>query len=358
MNTNRQPMLKFESRDVMNWSVILAVILGLLVAGRSFLIPLAVAVLLWSLLNALSGFIQRIELGGRHAPRWFATTLAVLLLLLANYMVYIILVSQADALQMAAPVYQANFSRLADQMVEWLGIEEMPATAHLLSRLNVGSIFTTLGGLVGAVIGDIVLVAIYVGFLLAEQRNLPGKFARLQPDEASAAQTHNLVLDISRNVQRYMWIKTVISMLTAVIAYVILKLVGVDFAATWALIIFFLNYIPNIGSVLGVVFPALLTLVQFETITPFIYVVLGLGSMQFIIGNLIEPAFMGRSLNLSSFVIIISLTFWGVVWGLPGMFLSVPIMVTFAIICSYIPALRWIAVLLSSDGRIFGTQQE
>ncbi|MDA0991463.1 MAG: AI-2E family transporter [Verrucomicrobia bacterium] len=350
--------MKFDARDVMNWSVFLAVTLALLVTGRSFLIPLAVAILLWSLLNALSNFVQRIELVGRHLPRWLATTFAVLLLLLANYVVYVILVSQADALQKAAPVYQANFTRLADQLTGWLGIEEMPATAHLLERLNVGSLFTRLGGLLGGFIGNIVLVAIYVGFLLSEQRVLPKKLSRLQPAEGSAVRTHNLALEISRNVQRYMWIKTVISTLTGIVAYVILKLVGVDFAATWALIIFFLNYIPNIGSVLGVIFPALLTLVQFETITPFIYVLVGLGSTQFIIGNLIEPAFMGRSLNLSSFVIIISLTFWGVVWGLPGMFLSVPIMVTFAIICSHIPALHWIAVLLSADGRTFGSHEE
>ncbi len=358
MSTNDRPMLKFEARDVMNWSVILAVTLGLLVVGRNFLMPLAVAVLLWSLLNAFSNYIQSIKLGRYHTPAWLATTLAVLVLVLASYVVYKILISQADALQMAAPVYQANFTRLAGEVAEWLDIEEMPATAELLGRLNLGSIFTRIGGLVGAVIGDIVLVAIYIGFLLAEQHNLPGKFARLHPDEALAMQTRSLAVEISQKVQRYMWVKTIISLLTAVVAYVILKLVGIDFAIIWALMIFLLNYIPNIGSVLGVIFPALLALVQFETITPFIYIVVGLGSMQFIIGNLLEPAFMGRSLNLSSFVIIISLTFWGMIWGLPGMVLSVPIMVTVAIICSYIPTLNWIAVFLSADGRTFGIQEE
>lgn len=354
MTPNDRTALKFESRDAMNWSVILAVTLGILVVGRNFLMPLAVAVLLWSLLNAFSSYIQRLRFGRLHTPPWLATSLAVLVLVLANYVVYKILISQADALQRAAPVYQANFARLASQVVDWLDIDEMPATAELLGRLNLGSMFTRLGGLVGALIGDILLVAIYIGFLLAEQHNLPGKFARLQPDEALASQTRNLAVEISQKVQRYMWVKTLISLLTAVVAYVILKLVGVDFAIIWALMIFFLNYIPNIGSVLGVVFPALLALVQFETITPFIYVVLGLGSTQFIIGNLLEPAFMGRSLNLSSFVIIISLTFWGMIWGLPGMVLSVPIMVTVAIICSYIPTLHWIAVVLSADGRTFG----
>ncbi|UCE88150.1 MAG: AI-2E family transporter, partial [Pseudomonadota bacterium] len=245
-----------------------------------------------------------------------------------------------------------------DRVTQWLGIDQMPTTAHLLGQLDLGSLLTWLGGSVGAVITDLVLIAIYVAFLLAEQRNFPGKLARLQPDEARAAQTRNLVFDISRQVQRYLWMKTVISLLTGVVSYGILVLVGVDFAAIWALVIFFLNFIPNIGSVLGVIFPALLTLVQFETFTPFMFVVLGLGSAQFIIGNVIEPALMGRSLNLSSFMIILSLTFWGIVWGVPGMFLSVPIMVMFAITCSHFPSLHWIAVLLSADGRPFTARAE
>ena len=146
--------------------------------------------------------------------------------------------------------------------------------------------------------------------------------------------------------------KTAVSLLTGMVSYVILRLIGVDFAAIWALMIFFLNFIPNIGSLIGVVLPALLTLVQFETYTPFLMVTLGLGATQFVIGNVVEPAYMGRSLNLSSFMIVLSLTFWGLIWGIPGMFLSVPIMVVFTIVCSHFNELRWIAVLLSSDGQL------
>lgn len=137
----------------------------------------------------------------------------------------------------------------------------------------------------------------------------------------------------------------------------VLRLVGVDFAAVWGLIIFLLNYIPNVGSAIGVVFPALLALVQFETLTPFVMVVLGLGTTQFVIGNVVEPAMMGSSLNLSSFVIILSLTFWGMIWGIAGMVLCVPIMVIIAIVCSNFKRLHWVAVLLSSDGRIMGTSK-
>jgi predicted PurR-regulated permease PerM len=93
-----------------------------------------------------------------------------------------------------------------------------------------------------------------------------------------------------------------------------------------------------------------LTLVQFDTITPFLIVAAGLGMTQFIFGNVIEPAYMGRSLNLSSFMILLSLSFWGLVWGLAGMFLAVPIMVMTGIVCAQFRGLRWIAVILSVDG--------
>jgi predicted PurR-regulated permease PerM len=93
-------------------------------------------------------------------------------------------------------------------------------------------------------------------------------------------------------------------------------------------------------------------MIQFDTLTPFLLITLGLGAVQFIIGNVIEPAFMGKSLNLSSFMIVLSLTFWGLVWGIPGMFLSVPIMVVIAIICARFKGLRGIAVILSADGSL------
>ena len=102
----------------------------------------------------------------------------------------------------------------------------------------------------------------------------------------------------------------------------------------------------------------LLTLVQFETLTPFVMVVVGLGATQFIIGNVVEPSLMGKSLNLSSFVIILALTFWGMIWGIPGMILCVPITVCIAIVCTHFDHLRGVAVLLSSDGQVMASSQD
>ena len=128
--------------------------------------------------------------------------------------------------------------------------------------------------------------------------------------------------------------------------------VGVDFAAFWALVIFLLNYIPIIGALLGVTFPSLLALVQFESVGPFLVTSLALGAAQFVVSNLIEPRLMGRKLNLSPLVIILSLAFWGMLWGVVGMILCVPIMVILMIICGHFAPTRPIAIMLSSDGEI------
>jgi predicted PurR-regulated permease PerM len=181
---------------------------------------------------------------------------------------------------------------------------------------------------------------------------LPKKLAHLSSDSKKSEQLALLASKVSTSIQRYIGMKTIVSLLTAALSYAVLTVVGVDFAAIWALLVFFLNFIPTIGSIIAVVFPALLTLVQFDTLTPFFIVSVGLGGTQFVIGNVLEPAYLGRSLNLSSLMILLSLSFWGIVWGLAGMFLAVPIMVMTGIVCAQFRGLRWVSVILSTDGNL------
>ncbi len=332
--------------------IILAISLTLIWIGRNFLIPLVLASMTWSLLNALSDHILKFRIGSISIPRWLATLLSIMTLGLFFLGIYQLLASQAESLVSAGPVYQENFLRLLTELMAWAGIEQLPSTDSLLQNLNIGSILSLVGGSVGSIFTSIILVFIYTGFLFAEQNIIPAKLAALHSSAEEAEETRLIFAEIATQVQRYIWMKTLVSLLTGLLSYGVLKLVGVDFAAVWALLIFLLNYIPNIGSILGVIFPALLALVQFDTLTPFLLITVGLGTVQFIVGNVIEPAFMGKTLNLSSFMIILSLTFWGMIWGIPGMFLSVPIMVMTAIVCARFEGLRGIAVILSADGAL------
>ena len=157
---------------------------------------------------------------------------------------------------------------------------------------------------------------------------------------------------MQKQIQTYVAIKTLTSLMTGLISYIILLMVGVDFAEFWGFIIFLLNYIPTVGSLLGIIFPALLTLIQFANPVPFFIVLGSIGSIQFIIGNIIEPRLTGSSLNISPLVVILSLALWGSIWGIVGMFLCVTLTVIAMIIFSYFDRTRPLAILLSGNGKI------
>ena len=200
--------------------------------------------------------------------------------------------------------------------------------------------------------GNFILIALYVGFMLAERGQVTSKLGHLFANEKHAVEVQQTVDDIVNGLRDYIWIKTLMSVFTAAVSYAVLKWLGVDFSETWALLIFLLNYIPSIGSVLGVVFPALIALIQFDTVSQFLVIAVLLSGAQFLIGNVLEPAIMGRTLNLSPFVVMVSLAFWGMIWGLVGAFLSVPLTAAIAIACSKVQSWRWVAVLLSENGRV------
>lgn len=342
----------FDPLRLAAWGAIFAIGVTVLVLGKPLLVPLAIAVFIWVLLTAIKSLLLRAASGRIAIPDWLGNVMAILIIAAATYFSIALIGSQSDELVAAIPTYQANLSALFADIKTSLHIEYLPTTESVLSEINFSAILTAVGDSVTALMSDLILIAIYVGFLMSEEHILPEKIRHLHKDPAKAERIANVAANVGQSVQRYIGMKTIISALTGLVSYVILKLVGVDFAAIWALLVFFLNFIPTIGSMIAVVFPAVLTLVQFDTINPFLVVVIGLGGAQFFIGNVIEPAYMGRSLNLSPLMILLSLSFWGAVWGLPGMFLSVPLMVMTGIVCAQIRGLRWVAVILSVDGEL------
>lgn len=143
-----------------------------------------------------------------------------------------------------------------------------------------------------------------------------------------------------------------VSFITGALSYVALLIFGVDSALFWAFLIFILNFIPTVGSLIATLFPALFAVVQTTEIAPFIYILLSVGSIQILVGNVLEPKIMGNSLNMSPLVVILSLTIWGAIWGIMGMILSVPITVMMIIVFEEIASLRFIAVALSEKGEL------
>ncbi len=323
-----------------------------LVYGSGFLVPLTFAALVFILLTAVIDRIAGIHLGGWAVPRWLAHIAGILLVLLGIVLVGLILSSQADAVRAAIPRYTARFEGLLAWIVSLVGEENAQEALEALRGADLSGWALGALGSAGGLLSGFLLVLLYVPFLMVERKPLSRKFAIAAPDPETGAEIRRLAHSISLGVQRYIGVKTFVSVLTGLFSYAVMKPMGLDFAETWAVLAFALNFIPSIGSVLGVVCPALVALVQFDTITPFLVIVVGCGTVQFSIGNILEPAITGRSLNLSTFLVILALTFWTAIWGVAGALLSVPITVCLLIVFSHVPRLRWLAVLMSGDGNL------
>jgi AI-2 transport protein TqsA len=332
--------------------IALGVAISGLIFGSSFLIPLAIAILLWNLLEAVIAAFSRIGIGRFRLPRSISMPLGIAVVIFGLYTVVSILFGQSDAVSAAWPRYVTLLETRINELAQWLGpgpsekIRQIVAEIDLTKRIP-GLLFSAQSFLV-----SLFLVLAYVGFLLAEGQYLGAKVAAMSPDDTQRQKASEIFTSISESVRRYIWIKTIVSLITASASYVLLRWIGIDFAETWAIVIFVFNFIPNIGSIIAVIFPALIAILQFDTLTPFFLLLVCLTALQVAIGSILEPILMGKTLSMSPFAIILGLAFWGTIWGVVGMFLSVPILVVVMIVCAHVPSWRWIAVLLSKDGRI------
>jgi predicted PurR-regulated permease PerM len=199
-------------------------------------------------------------------------------------------------------------------------------------------------------ISGAVLTVTFTAFMFAERAWFPVKLDRILGDPARGARILRIVRSITRRVNRYLLVKSAISLATALLIWMIFRAAGLELAGAVAMLTFILNFIPTIGSIIATVIAVVLTLAQ--TGDPTLTLLIGglCTLVQFVIGNVLDPVLLGQTLRLSSFGIILSLAFWGAIWGIAGAFLAVPIMVAGMIVCAHIPWLRPIAVLLSHEG--------
>lgn len=251
-----------------------------------------------------------------------------------------------------APSYQANFLNRMNDLLAYAGIEEAPTFTQFIETINLPGLITALAASITNIAAKSGVIMIYVIFLLLEQSSFDKKITALINDQVREKSVRRLLSKIGYDVRKYISIKMITSTVTGVCSYFFLRMVSVDFAEFWAVLIFLLNFIPTVGSIVATLFPALITLVQFDTWTPFLLVVGGVTGIQILVGNIAEPKLMGNSLNLSPMIILLNLTLWGLIWGVPGMFLCVPFLVISKIIFSHLPQTRAIAVILSKDGQI------
>jgi len=334
------------------WFIIIFITGYVLAIAQKLLIPLVLALFLWYLGNMLANHFGRLRIGKWMPPNWLRFLLSGFILLLLLGLILNIISGSISALVVSATDYQEKLLQLISELRGRSRFIAMAVPLDPISEINFEEIVRSVAAEFGNLLVTLGLIAIYIFFLFMEQRYLSGKLAAVSTSDMQLKRISNLLKEIDHDVQIYIGVKTLVSLLTAVISWGIMWLAGLELAAFWALLIFVLNFIPNIGSIIATILPGFMALVQFDTFTPVMVIIFGVGIVQFLIGNVLEPSMMGRSLNISPLVIIISLVAWGVMWGIAGMFLSIPITMVAILIMFNFENTRWIALLLSRDGKL------
>lgn len=337
--------------------IIIWIVGYLLIVGSQVLIPFVIAVFIWHILNTISNIIQRIPSVGSRLPNWLSMIFAFAIVAVCIFIFINIITDNVNNVIAASNRYQENLLKIFNSIDQKFNIKILASMNSMIKSLNLQTIFINVYGVFTTLASSTVLILLYVAFLFVEQHFFLKKIDALFPTLEGRFLVNNIINHIVNNTQTYMGLKSILSIITALSSWIIMKWVGLDFAEFWALLIFFLNFIPNIGAIIAIAFPASLAIVQFTGWIPFTEIILGLGAIQFIVGNLIEPRFLSNSLNLSPLVILIALAVWGAIWGILGMFLSVPITVMMMIIFAHFKKTRPIAILLSQDGDVFKTYE-
>ncbi|HLZ83111.1 MAG TPA: AI-2E family transporter [Caulobacteraceae bacterium] len=329
---------------------IITVILALfgLWALRHVLTPLILAVFLLLMIGGLEGVLTRRTPLPRDARLPAAIAVVVALFGLS---VWLIAVNGVHIVAESSS-YVARLDALIKMGSDRLGLEAAPTIDQLFRQLNPGRYIAGLARAVGDVAEKAVLVLIYLGFMLASRAGFGRKLEEMF-EEGQHAEALTIMGRIQHGVEGYIWVQTVAGGLIALGSAAIMWAMGLSHVPFWSFLIFLANYIPVIGVAIGVLLPTVFGLVELDALWKPVVIFIGMELVHFVVGHVYLPRMQGKSLNIDPLVVLLSLAFWGAIFGVAGAFLSTPLTVIVMAICAEFPATRGIAILLSSDGRPF-----
>lgn len=323
--------------------IIALVLVGVVLqAAQAVILPLIIA---WLLSYLFAPVVNRLA---RHGVPTGAAVLAVLLLLIGFFwLVGVFVQTRVMGFIGQYDEYATQLNQIAsDAMTRFDIPENYMETFDWAGR--VGSSLVQLSGSFVNVVSNMGMILIFLVFML-----LGKPYGRRKIEVAFAGERAERIISvtgsITAQISRYLTIKLLISAITALLVWAGLAIMGVDFPVTWAIFTFLLNFIPTVGSIIATIPPVLVALVQFYPgFWPAVIALVFLVLIQQTMGSFVEPKLMGDSLNLSPVVILLSLVFWGWLWGVVGALLSVPIAAAIKIVCENITVLKPISILMGA----------
>ncbi len=354
MNPGPQDILKKQSRNIL---ILIAsiLVLAVLKVCADFILPIVIAFFIFVLVNPILSRMDKLRI-----PRIISLLLVMLLVLVVFVLfiyVFFLMVNmliQPDGIPAYAARVQSFDRYISGMIAPYLEVD--PSSFSILGYLNVDwygilmASLTSISGKFISILSDALLVYVYLLFIIMERQTIFPKLLEAFP-RGKAQRAGQMVSRMNRQVSKYLLIKVVISILTGIFFYLASVISGLDFALVWGVLAVILNFIPTIGSIVCTAGTIIMAFIQFSPDWGYvIYISLLMISIEMVLGNIIDPRLQGVQLNISPFVILVSLAIWGYIWGIAGMFLSVPLTSIIQIICANVPSLKPVAIMLS-EGR-------
>ena len=326
-------------------------IVWILFIGQSILLPIILAILTVYILLTASAAIARWPMMN-YFPRFIHRLIVLLIFIFIIALISLMISNNIEHTLLQLPIYQTNLQIVFDKLTDSFGLNNLPSLNSIIenwwSNVNLQAFALRALGSISSVGSVLFMAALYAGFLFTETNNFKGKISKALGNDAS--QALEILSKVNNKIGVYLTIKTIINIILAFISFLIMWALGIDSAVFWAVMIGFLNYIPYVGSAIGVGFPVGLTLAQFGSLQWAFLALVLLMAVQTYVGNILEPRMIGKSVNLSSFVVLLALVFWTTIWGLPGAILSIPLTSVLVILLAENPSTRPLAIMFTSDG--------
>jgi len=343
MNQNSIEQIPFSLRWLVGLAAFVVLVAGLKVAApllAQFLLALFIAVVCSPAIDWLTR---------RKVPHSLAVIAVLLVFLLFVYLIVFLVGDSVQSFRQNQAFYIGKFQTILAGASNWLVERGLPAENLqldvILQKADVmGLVSRVLGG-VTTIFSQFFIIFLSVIFILAEMTGFHNKFA-LAFANSQEKMVH--IDKVLQKIRHYLAIKTMASLLTGALVSILLVIIGVDYPFLWGMLAFLLNYIPNIGSIIAAIPAVILALVQLGP-AAMVWTLLSFFAVNNLVGNYLEPKWMGKLLGLSAFVVFVSLIFWGYVFGSVGMFLSVPLTMAIKIILEASPSTRWVAIMLGPE---------
>ena len=332
--------------------IALAIVVFILKELKTIFIPLTFAIFLAFMFQPLNRFLQ-----SKRIPVEITILLMVIIILITFTLMGTVVYTSISSFVTEFPKYEQKITEMFQDFIITFEIPVEKVTDYLKNKVNwfelaqKFSLSKIISGTMGTFVDfmtKLLLTVAFMIFIVLERSKMIKRVEKVMTKN-EAEHSVTLVMKIEQSVKTYIVNKTIISLITGLISMLFIAVLGIDFVVISGILIFILNYIPNLGSIIASAFPMIICFIQYGFNWQLIAIATALISTQMIMGNFVEPKMMGTGLKLSPLFVLIALIFWFWVWGPVGMILAIPITSTFSLIIKEIPSLKIISAFISSE---------